>query len=217
MFALIRSCYEQRIARPIYDRLTFCLLGVAAPSDLITDKQRTPFNIGRSIDLTGFTFAEAQVPLTQGLIGKVDNPDAVLQAILDWTGGQPFLTQKICRLVVETTTCTDSVLAAPSAHESAHELVRHVVQTQVIDQWESQDVPPHLRTIRDRLRGSGQHRGRLLGLYQQILQCQAIPLDDSPDQIALQLSGLVVKHQGTLQVYNQIYAAVFNLAVVLNK
>lgn len=104
LFALIRACYEQRTDRPIYSRLTFCLVGVAAPSDLITDKQRTPFNIGRSIDLTGFTFAEAQVPLTQGLLGKVDNPEAVLQAILDWTGGQPFLTQKVCRLVVEETT-----------------------------------------------------------------------------------------------------------------
>jgi WD40 repeat protein len=210
LFALIRSCYEQRITEPMYDRLTFCLLGVATPSDLITDKQRTPFNVGRSIDLTGFTFAEAQTPLTQGLIGKVTQPAAVLQAILDWTGGQPFLTQKVCRLVAEAMT------HAPAGFSvlSPSELVKQVVQTQVIEQWESQDVPPHLRTIRDRLRGSGQRRGRLLGLYQQILQGQAIPIDDSPEQMELQLSGLVVKQEGKLQVYNLIYAAVFNLTWV---
>jgi WD40 repeat protein len=206
LFALIRACYEQRTDHPIYNRLTFCLVGVAAPSDLITDKQRTPFNIGRSIDLTGFTFSEAQAPLTQGLIGKVDNPEAVLQAILDWTGGQPFLTQKVCRLVVKETTHSPTALYSLPPDL----LVRQIVQTQVIENWEAQDVPPHLRTIRDRIRGSGQRRGRLLGLYQQILQGQVIPLDDSPEQMELQLSGLVVKQQGKLQVYNRIYAAVFD-------
>jgi len=208
LFALIRACYEQRIDRPIYNRLTFCLLGVATPSDLIIDKQRTPFNIGRSIDLTGFTFAEAQIPLTQGLIGKVDNPKAILQAILDWTGGQPFLTQKVCRLVVEETTHSPTALYSILPEP----LIRQIVQTRVIENWEAQDVPPHLRTIRDRIRGSGQRRGRLLGLYQQILQGQAITLDDSPEQTELQLSGLVVKQQGKLRIYNRIYAAVFDQA-----
>ncbi len=204
LFALIRTCYEQRIENPIYDRLTFCLLGVATPSDLITDRQRTPFNIGRSIDLTGFTFAEAQGPLIQGLIGKVDSPETVLQAILDWTGGQPFLTQKVCRLVAKT--------AQPNALSrlQPEQLVEQVVQTQVIEHWETQDVPPHLRTIRDRLRGSEQRRGQLLGLYQKILQGQALTVDDSSEQIELQLSGLVVKRQEHLQVYNRIYATVFN-------
>jgi hypothetical protein len=30
---------------PEYERLTFVLLGVASPDELIADKQRTPFNI----------------------------------------------------------------------------------------------------------------------------------------------------------------------------
>lgn len=47
-FALIRECYNQRADRPAYKRLTFALIGVATPSDLIQDKRRTPFNIGRS-------------------------------------------------------------------------------------------------------------------------------------------------------------------------
>jgi WD40 repeat protein len=209
LFALIRTCYEQRSEQPIYNHLTFCLLGVATPSDLITDKQRTPFNIGRSIDLTGFTFTEAKIPLTQGLIGRTGNPAAVLQAILDWTGGQPFLTQKMCRLVVEET--THSAALQPLLSD---QLVRQIVQTRVLENWDAQDVPPHLRTIRDRLRGSGQRRGRLLGLYQQILQGQAISADDSPEHMELQLSGLVVKQQGKLQVYNRIYAAVFDLTWV---
>ncbi|NEO66311.1 MAG: hypothetical protein F6J98_40380, partial [Moorea sp. SIO4G2] len=66
-FAFIRACYNQRAENPAYNRLTFCLLGVATAADLIQDKQRTPFNIGRDIRLTGFTFEEAKQPLVPGL------------------------------------------------------------------------------------------------------------------------------------------------------
>ncbi|MBD2678705.1 MULTISPECIES: AAA-like domain-containing protein [Nostoc] len=76
-FALIRACYNKRVDRPEYYRLTFALLGVATPSDLIQDKSRTPFNIGRAIALDGFKLKEVQ-PLAQGLAGKVNNPQAVL-------------------------------------------------------------------------------------------------------------------------------------------
>ena len=48
-FAYIRSCYNQRVDNPKYNRLTFCLLGVATPSTLIEDKRRTPFNIGQQL------------------------------------------------------------------------------------------------------------------------------------------------------------------------
>ncbi|NEO17527.1 AAA-like domain-containing protein [Moorena sp. SIO3E8] len=100
-FAFIRSCYNKRAEKQVYNRLSFCLLGVATPADLIQDKQRTPFNIGRDIELTGFTFEEAKTPLLPGLVGKVDNPKQVLGEILTWTRGQPFLTQKLCKLMVD--------------------------------------------------------------------------------------------------------------------
>ncbi|MHC5829771.1 MAG: AAA-like domain-containing protein, partial [Nostoc sp.] len=65
-FAVIRDCYNRRADHPEYNRLTFALIGVSTPSDLIQDKRRTPFNIGQAIDLTGFQLPEAQ-PLAQGL------------------------------------------------------------------------------------------------------------------------------------------------------
>jgi hypothetical protein len=73
-------------------------LGVAAPTSLIADKQRTPFNIGRPIPLRGFQRKEA-VPLMQGFAHLAADPESVLAEILDWSGGQPFLTQKLCRLL----------------------------------------------------------------------------------------------------------------------
>lgn len=187
-FALLRSCHE-------YKHLTFTLLGVATPSDLITDKTRTPFNIGRAIELSGFQLEEMQ-PLAQGLSNNVENPQAVLQEILNWTGGQPFLTQKLCQLVAASGEKKPSVDA--------------IAQARIIDNWSAQDEPPHLRTICDRILYHEQRASRLLGLYQQVLQEGSISADDSPEQIELLLSGLVVKQQGKLHPYNRIYLAIFN-------
>lgn len=48
--------------------------------------------------------------------------------------------------------------------------VEPVVRDRIINKWESQDEPEHLRTIRDRILRNEQRAGRLLGIYQQILQ-----------------------------------------------
>ncbi len=202
-FAFIRACYNQRMDNPEYNRLTFCLLGVATPSDLIADKQRTPFNIGQAIELTGFKLEEAKTRLVQGLEELVDNPEAVLKEVLNWTGGQPFLTQKLCKLIV------NSEFQATA--ESEAEWVERVVKCQIIENWEFQDEPEHLKTIRNRILSSEQRAARLLGIYQQILQQGEVAADDNPEQMELRLSGLVVKQQGSLRVYNSIYASVFNL------
>jgi hypothetical protein len=99
-FAMIRACYNKRVDDPKYYRLAFALFGVATPADLIQDRTWTPFNVGKAVDLQGFEFEQAQV-LVEGLKGRVDNPQTVLKEVLAWTGGQPFLTQKLCKLVVQ--------------------------------------------------------------------------------------------------------------------
>ena len=202
-FALIRSCYNQRTENQQYQRLTFGLLGVATPSDLIQDKNRTPFNIGKAIDLKGFQ-PEETLPLARGLAEKVENPQQVITKILTWTGGQPFLTQKLCRLVAT------SVFSMTTGSEA--DLIEQVVRSLVIENWEAQDEPEHLKTIRDRILSNEQRSGRLLGIYQQVLQQGELVTDDSPEQIELRLSGLVVDHQGKLKVYNRIYELVFDLS-----
>ncbi|MGL5065200.1 MAG: AAA-like domain-containing protein, partial [Microcoleus sp.] len=165
-FALIRWFYNQRVDNPLYRRLTFALLGVATPSDLIADKTQTPFNIGKAINLAGFKLDEVQ-PLIDGWQGRVANPENAIAEILDWTGGQPFLTQKLCKLVVENE--LDKV-----THRGI-EGFEGLVRLRVIENWESQDEPEHLKTIRDRLLRNQQKAGQLLGLYQQILQSMNPP------------------------------------------
>jgi len=236
-FGLIRACHNNRADQVEYNRLTFAILGVASPSDLIrTENHNLPFNFGQAIELNGFQLPEAE-PIAQGLKGKSQNYHKLLEAVLSWTGGQPFLTQKLCKLIV------DSEELVPRNQEAPW--VEKLVRSRIIENWESQDEPDHLRTIRDRLLRPQQYSVQLLKLYQQILpppntQLPLNPLlaspeaenlgtippqhsdsplvetregvtaDDSPEQMELRLSGLVVNSQGKLKVRNRIYQSVFN-------
>ncbi|MEG4284617.1 AAA-like domain-containing protein [Microcoleus sp. A006_D1] len=223
-FAMLRGCYNKRAENPDYNRLTFALFGVATPQDLVGDKTRTPFNIGRAIELKGFDLAEA-APLARGWPQKIDNSQEILQEILAWTGGQPFLTHKICQLTSQKLAAqTDSNCNSPA---NSQLFIAELVQSSALENWEFQDEPEHLKTIRDRLLRNPQHTSRLLGIYQQILAAgatlpnatekpagelipQAALAEDSAEKRELLLSGLIVKDRGKLRVFNQIYASVFN-------
>lgn len=151
------------------------------------------------MQLEGLKEHEAQ-PLLHGLTEKASNPQRVLKEMLAWTNGQPFLTQKLCKLI-----CNASSPIPPNGEAAWIDLV----QTNVIDNWESQDEPEHLRTIRDRLLRSKQSV-RLLELYQQVLHPAEVVAADSPEARELLLSGLVVKQQGSLRVNNRIYESIFD-------
>jgi hypothetical protein len=268
-FAAIKACYEKRADDPAYRRLTFTLLGVATPSDLIRDKNSTPFNIGRAIELCGFQLHEA-ISLAQGLEAKVRNPQSVLKEVLEWTGGQPFLTQKLCKLISQESemlgaggykdkfsprlhhaspsslqlftaklgpASLSSVSQSPISNPKSQitQWVEQIVRTHIIENWEANDEPEHLRTIRDRLfryasdnrypastanhiKGESDRTSRnqqpnveLLKLYQRILRGDDVATNDTPEQMELRLSGLVVKQNGKLNVYNRIYQSVFDV------
>ena len=202
-FAWMRSCHEKRPHHPIYQRLTFCMLGVATVSNFIRENARSPLNIGRDIPLSGFTKGEAG-GLARGLEGKVPDPRRVLEEVLEWTGGQPFLTQKICNLIYTSRTG----LGSESSEKPIN--VGDFVQLKIINNWESQDSPEHLDTIRKRLLNTPSIARRMLLLYQEILDKGDIIARSSPDQIQLRLTGLVVQENQKLKVYNKIYREIFN-------
>jgi WD40 repeat protein len=227
-FMLIRSFYENRAQEPQFDRLSFAFVGVATPRDLMLSQNHSVFNIGVAIEMGGFQLDEVK-PLEIGLKGKVPNPHLVMREVLQWTGGQPFLTQKLLSLVI-------SEIEENNVDASKQDIpvwIGQIVQEHIIDNWETQDVPQHLKTLQDRLlvRTDEDGRGRLLGLYQRVLDgdkyqtslvnveegkkenssfMEGIASDDSEDQKKLRLTGLVVKRDNRLIVYNPIYAGVFN-------
>ncbi|NER39419.1 MAG: hypothetical protein F6J93_36655 [Oscillatoria sp. SIO1A7] len=200
-FAFIRACYNDRAEKPEYNRLAFALLGVATPSELIADANRTPFNIGNGIELRGFTLPEA-MPLAPGFQGKFDNYEAILAEVLSWTGGQPFLTQRLCQLVLN---FSNSVVAGSEA-----ESIASLVKREIVDNWESRDNLVHLGTVRDRLLDSKERAGRLLGLYQQLLEKGEIAGDRSSEEMQLRLCGLASESEGKLKISNRIYPLIFD-------
>ena len=250
-FTLIRSCYNRRAINPQYNRLTFAIFGVATPSHLIADKNRTPFNIGTAIELQDFQLDEA-LSLAEGLEQKISHSKALIEEILAWTGGQPFLTQKICQLCLpplenETNSSRDKIISSRKQinnyikqinssrdkiissrlqinssinqiNTSTNQInlgkeevyIKQLVQKHIINHWESQDEPQHLRTISNRILKNQKHAGKMLSIYQFLLQGVEVKADDSREQIELLLSGLVVKQQGILKVRNAIYQEVFN-------
>jgi|GEM_PF-6192612 tetratricopeptide (TPR) repeat protein len=212
-FALIRSCHENRAQFPEKNLPTFALLGVATPTELIQDETRTPFNIGgQFIELGAFSEVEAQ-PLVAGLVDLAANPQGVLQEVLRWTEGQPFLTQKLFQKLRE----RQQFIAAGQEHE----WVERVVQEDILTNWEEQDQPQHLRTIQGRILVRKERAPRLLGLIKQVLQQEkAQPQGDLTDswnrltietdaEMDLRLTGLVCRREGRWQIYNPIYHAIF--------
>ena len=177
-------------------------MGVASPASLVRDKNCTPFNIGRAIYLDCFKIHEVK-PLIRGLAEKSIHPQKLIERVLYWTGGQPFLTQKICSLIAE----TQDVIV--EGQEIAW--VDEVIESKIIEDWKSYDNPQHLQTINDRITFS--HSAPvLLEIYRDILENGEFAVDCSNEQKELLLTGLVKQDQGKITIYNRIYQSVFDLS-----
>nr|WP_255699654.1 AAA-like domain-containing protein [Tychonema sp. BBK16] len=211
-FALIRDCYSKRVNRPEYARITFALIGVAVPLELIEHPTCNPFHVAEKINLDRLELPES-LPLAKGLALKAFRPQKVLQEILAWSGGQPFLTQKLCSLVLE----YGSFIGR---NREAHEIEK-LTKIRIIKNWEDWDQPEHLIAIRRGIFHTRCNLSQLLEVYQQILQPPdserageklTIAADLSPEKLELQRLGLVVKNsQHKLLLASRIYESVFNI------
>ncbi|NER21542.1 MAG: GAF domain-containing protein [Symploca sp. SIO1C2] len=148
------------------------------------------------------------VMLARGLKEKSQNYKKLLTLVLQWTGAQPFLTQKLCQLIIE---AEDS---PPLGEES--QWVAKLVRSRLVENWEQLEDLDQLRTIRDRLLRRKQRSLKLLKLYQRILQEKTVIANDSSEQKELLLLGLVVKQQSRLKAHNRIYKSIFNQTWVEN-
>ncbi|MCX7595215.1 MAG: tetratricopeptide repeat protein [Fischerella sp.] len=135
---------------------------------------------------------------------KASRPEILLQKVLSWTGTQPFLTQKLCQLLCDRETFI------PAGEEAAR--VKRLVQTRLLENWETQVAAEHLLAIRKGI-VENQHCDPilLLKLYRQVLLETEIPTDHNSVQTELLNIGLVVKQENKLKVANRIYQSVFNL------
>ena len=92
---ILRSFHEERGQSPALGRLTFCLIGVTTPNDLIKNKSVTPFNVSKPIRVDDFTRAECDA-LAPGLEALDVSTSDLLDAVYAWTDGHPYMTMRAC-------------------------------------------------------------------------------------------------------------------------
>jgi WD40 repeat protein/tetratricopeptide (TPR) repeat protein len=219
-FAGVRECYNRRTEDPEFNRLTFCLLGVATPSDLIRDTRTTPFNIGRRIELTDFTEAEA-APLAEGLDGVVTRrregdagqragrgsreSQALLRRVLYWTGGHPYLTQRLCQAAADR-----SAASSPQPPVAPFRQVDRLCEGLFLSHG-AREQDDNLIFVRERLLRSEVDRASLLDLYARVCRRQPVWDDNTNELVSLlRLSGISRVVNGRLFMRNRIYQRVFD-------
>ena len=196
-FTAIRFLYQQRAADRTLGRLSFVLIGVATPGDLIKDVARTPFNIGHRIELTDFTLDEAL-----GLASHLPVPEAagrdLVRWTLRWTGGHPYLTLRTIRSLAESPP-PEWTMAAVDDRVSA------------LFFREGGEIDSNLQFVRDMLTKKAFNREAVLGTYLKVRRGDRVP-DLELDQVTswLKLSGIVKRKDALLEVRNPVYAQVFD-------
>lgn len=197
-FAAIREVFNSRSEDPEFSRLTFCLLGVATPTDLVRDPRLTPFNIGRRIELADFSRSEAML-LAGGLRREPDQAQMLLDRVLHWTGGHPYLTQKACRAVAQ----DPEIRVAEQVDAVVEELFLTA---------KASDEDDNLQFVKRWMLSNEALRPQLWELFGQVLSATRVPRDDTPPELLgiLRLAGIVRFEGDVMEVRNRIYARVFD-------
>ncbi|BAZ22163.1 WD-40 repeat-containing protein [Kalymmatonema gypsitolerans NIES-4073] len=197
-FAAIRYLYNARSQKPEFQRLSFVLIGVATPGDLIRDPKRTPFNIGQRVDLTDFTFEEAK-PLAQGLELSTDKAQQVLRWLLEWTGGHPYLSQRLC-----------CIISQQDKKSWLKTDVDRLVNNTFLGAMSQEDN--NLQFVRDMLTKRAPDVFDVLTTYREIRRGKHRVFDEEQSLVKshLKLSGVVRSENKVLYIRNPIYRQMFD-------
>ena len=93
-FAAIRCVHHE-----CRERLTVILAGATDPREMISDPKVSPFNIAKHIVMHDFQVDELR-GLTAQLSDSVSD-ESTAEHIIEWTGGQPYLSQLLCQYLTE--------------------------------------------------------------------------------------------------------------------
>lgn len=199
-FAAVRELSNLRADDAEYQRISFCLVGVAAPSELIGDPRRTPFNIARMFYLQDFSDTELQA-LIPILAGFNPTPAALLAHIQRWTGGHPAMTLTLCKELGRRCPTADHAM------EVLEQLVGEVYLTRGRVVFADIDRRFDLPEL-------GARTTQQLALYRRVLASDPACAADYNDPIflGLWLTGLIRATADGLRPRNQILATLFDTA-----
>jgi WD40 repeat protein len=198
LFVAVRACHDARAAEPDYERLRFALFGTALPLDSAGVSGLSLFDVGRRIDLNDFAFEEARV-LCREIGMEPGDAERALYRVFYWTGGHPYLTQKMCRAMAR----------VPGGVHSDED-----VDAFVSSRFLAGNAPHNEPNLR-RTRALAGRRNNLshsaLRLYRRLRRGRKVRYDrHHPQHEWLRVTGLAgVSVKGRLQIRNRIYGQVF--------
>jgi WD40 repeat protein len=198
LFSTIRACYDARATDVDFQRLTFVMLGSAAPDELVKTIQGSPFEISVAIPLPDFSPQEL-AGFAAGLGEPLEDAEQIVRRVWSWTRGHPYLSQKVFR-----------GLARRKDEQLSIETVDELVQSQFLAA-KTINEEPHLSAIAKRLLQDGGGRSARLNLYGRIRKGVEVMADSSSAvQKELLTAGIIsVGGQDELRVRNEIYAMVY--------
>ncbi|MCO5297097.1 MAG: AAA-like domain-containing protein [Fimbriimonadaceae bacterium] len=203
-FGGVRDCYNRRTNGAGFDKLAFCLVGVATPAQLVRNPEITPFNIGRRLELSDFTLDE-----TRGFAQVLDAPtrsgEALLGRVHHWVNGHPYLTQLLCSHLA-----ADQALANP---KDVDRLVQTLFLSPEARQSEPNFTDVERRMLEPDIPGMTpeERKIQVLELYGRMLRGKPVEgPEENPVVATLRLSGIGHEEGGTLRVRNRTYQRVFD-------
>src|SRR5262249_34189773 len=147
----------------------------------------SPFNVGRRIPVTDFALEEAK-PLATGLPGGV----AVLQRVMFWTGGNPYMTQRLCHAI-------QLEIENRQLPIADCQLIDRLCESLFLTKA-AQESDDNLAFVRNRLLRSEADIASLLDLYRKVRSGRRVP-DDETNALCgiLKLSGVAREEAGLLK------------------
>jgi Leucine-rich repeat (LRR) protein len=198
LFTAIRGMYNERSLDSNYERIAFCLIGVATPDELIKDRRSTSYNVGRTLPLRDFDPSRDDLrPLVDALSPDLAVGQSLLERVIYWTGGQPLLTIKFCAALAEVQ--ARSIADVDDyIHHSFNSL--NEVRTDI-------HIQQILRFVEMRFSSPSAS----LKLYGKVLRGAKVKAETTLPHLQLELSGLVKRDDaGNFVVRNRLYAQLFD-------
>ena len=195
LLAAIDACYARRAAEPDYARLNFVVLGVATLEQLASSPA-SAFASATLIELPDFVTDQAY-QLAIGFGGEPAHAQALMDRVLAWTGGHPYLTQKIARGVAR--------------KAGRLEDVEHIVTEQLLAPAASRAEPllAHMRSLLTQRQPAAR---RALRLLKSLAAGKRVSISTGPDVQAaelLRLSGVVTVTDERLAYRNRLFKELF--------
>jgi WD40 repeat protein len=191
LLSAVAVCRARRAHEPDYARLCFVLTGVASRGQISARSSLEPAHF---VEVPDFT-PEQAYRLAIGFGGEHTQTHALMDRVCVWTGGHPYLTQKVARGV--------------SRKGGKLEDVERVVQEQLLSPAALQEEP--LARMRATLTERRPSARRALRQLRRIAKAGAVP-PSSDDEVrdVLLLSGVVASDSdGKLRYRNRIVREVF--------